>query len=41
MPYEAGESSGGRLNPKNQLPIDDAVRIAREVADALGHTASL
>jgi len=37
MPYVAGESLRHRLNRENQLPLDDALRITREVADALGH----
>lgn len=36
MPYVEGESLRDRLNREKQLPIDDAVRIAREIADALG-----
>src|SRR6267143_14122 len=36
MPYVEGESLRDRLVREKQLPIDDAVRIAREVADALG-----
>ncbi len=40
MPFVAGESLRDRLNREKQLPIDDAVRIAREVADALGHAHS-
>jgi serine/threonine-protein kinase len=36
MPYVGGESLRERLARERQLPIDDAVRIAREVADALG-----
>ncbi|HVX41959.1 MAG TPA: protein kinase [Gemmatimonadaceae bacterium] len=36
MPYVAGETLRGRLERERQLPIDDALRIAREVADALG-----
>src|SRR2546427_7133921 len=36
MPYVAGESLRDRLTRERQLPVDDAVRIAREVADALG-----
>jgi serine/threonine-protein kinase len=36
MPYVAGESLRDRLQREKQLPIEDAVRIAREVADALG-----
>lgn len=35
MPFVAGESLQDRLNREGQLPIDDALRIAREVADAL------
>jgi eukaryotic-like serine/threonine-protein kinase len=35
MPYVAGESLRDRLNREKQLPVDDALRIAREVADAL------
>jgi serine/threonine-protein kinase len=35
MPYVAGESLRDRLNREKQLPIDDAIRITREVADAL------
>ena len=36
MPYVRGETLRTRLERERQLPIDDAVRIAREVADALG-----
>ena len=36
MPYVEGESLRARLNRETQLPIEDAVRIALEVADALG-----
>ena len=36
MPYVAGETLRGRLERERQLPLDDAIRIAREVADALG-----
>jgi eukaryotic-like serine/threonine-protein kinase len=36
MPYVSGETLRSRLERERQLPIDDAVRIAREVADALG-----
>ena len=32
-----GESLGGRLRRQRQLPVDDALRIAAEPADALGH----
>jgi eukaryotic-like serine/threonine-protein kinase len=35
MPYVAGESLRVRLDRETQLPVDDAVRIAREVASAL------
>jgi serine/threonine-protein kinase len=37
MPYVAGESLRARLTRERQLPIDDAIRLAREVADALDH----
>jgi serine/threonine protein kinase/Tol biopolymer transport system component len=36
MPYVAGETLRARLERERQLPIEDAIRIAREVADALG-----
>jgi eukaryotic-like serine/threonine-protein kinase len=35
MPYVEGESLRDRLTREQQLPVDEAVRIAREVADAL------
>jgi tetratricopeptide (TPR) repeat protein len=35
MPYIAGESLRARLTRQTQLPVDEAVRIARDVADAL------
>jgi serine/threonine-protein kinase len=35
MPYVQGESLRDRLRREGQLPLDDALRIAREVADAL------
>jgi serine/threonine-protein kinase len=35
MPYVEGESLRDRLTREHQLPVDEAVRIAREVADAL------
>ncbi|MEQ1689752.1 MAG: protein kinase [Gemmatimonas sp.] len=41
MPYVDGESLRDRLEREKQLPIDDAVRIAREIADALGLAHSL
>src|SRR5512147_877404 len=37
MPYVEGESLRARLEREKQLPIDDAVRIASELADALGY----
>jgi len=37
MPYVSGETLRARLERERQLPVDDAVRIAREVADALHH----
>ena len=36
MPYVTGETLRARLERERQLPIDDALRIAREVGDALG-----
>src|SRR5574341_946537 len=35
MPYVEGESLRERLTREKQLPVEEAVRIAREVADAL------
>ena len=37
MPYVAGESLRDRLRREIQLPVAEALRIARQVADALGH----
>jgi eukaryotic-like serine/threonine-protein kinase len=37
MPYIEGESLRQRLSREKQLPIDEAVRIAREVASALDY----
>ena len=37
MPYVEGESLRARLERERQLPVDDAVRLAREVADALAY----
>jgi len=37
MPLMTGETLRARLDRERQLPVDDALRIAREVADALGH----
>jgi serine/threonine protein kinase len=36
MPYVEGESLRDRLRREVQLPVDEAVRLAREVADAMG-----
>ena len=41
MPYIEGESLRQRLERERQLPIADALRITREVADALGYAHSL
>ena len=40
MPFVEGESLRDRLVREQQLPLDDALRIAREVADALGYAHS-
>jgi len=37
MPYVEGESLRDRLHRTRQLPVEEAVRIAREVADALDY----
>jgi serine/threonine-protein kinase len=37
MPFVDGESLRDRLTREKQLPVDEAVRIAREVADALDY----
>jgi eukaryotic-like serine/threonine-protein kinase len=37
MPYVTGESLRTRLQRERQLPVDDALRIAREVASALDY----
>src|SRR5438105_3380780 len=37
MPFIAGESLRDRLNREKQLPIDDALKITRDVAEALGY----
>jgi len=41
MPLVTGETLRARLEREQQLPIDDAVLIAREVADALGYAHGL
>ncbi|MEO5799557.1 MAG: protein kinase, partial [Gemmatimonadales bacterium] len=41
MPLVTGETLRSRLERERQLPIEDAVRIAREVADALGSAHAL
>ncbi len=41
MPYVEGESLRNLLRREQQLPIDDALRIARALADALGYAHSL
>jgi serine/threonine protein kinase/Flp pilus assembly protein TadD len=37
MPYVEGESLRDRLNRETQLPVDGALQLAREVADALAY----
>lgn len=37
MPFVEGESLRGRLNREKQLPLEDALAIAREVAEALAY----
>src|SRR5512143_2764022 len=37
MPYVEGESLRDRLGPEHQLPVEEAVRIATQVADALAY----
>lgn len=41
MPFVEGESLRDRLDREHQLPIEDAIQIALEVADALGHAHKL
>lgn len=41
MPYVEGESLRDRLGRERQLPLDDALQITREVADALSYAHSL
>ena len=40
MPFIDGESVRDRLDREKQLPVADAIQIAREVADALGYAHS-
>src|SRR5213083_3031362 len=40
MPYVEGETLRDRLNRERQLPLEDALRITREVADALSYAHS-
>ncbi len=40
MPFVKGESLRDRLDREGQLPIEDAIQIVLEVADALGHAHS-
>ncbi len=40
MPFVEGESLRDRLNREGQLPLDDALQIGREVADALAYAHS-
>ncbi len=37
MPYVQGESLRDRMKRQKQLPLDDALQVAREVAEALGY----
>jgi len=41
MPFVEGETLRDRLVREKQLPVDDALAITKEVADALGHAHSL
>ena len=41
MPLVSGETLRARLQRERQLPIDDALKIAREVSDALGYAHGL
>jgi serine/threonine-protein kinase len=41
MPFIEGESLRDRLERERQLPIDEALHLAREIADALGYAHSL
>ena len=37
MPYIEGESLRDRLRRERQLPVDESIRLTREIAEALGH----
>jgi eukaryotic-like serine/threonine-protein kinase len=37
MPYVEGESLSDRLTREKRLPVEEAIRLAQEIADALGH----
>ncbi len=37
MPYVEGESLRDRMTREKQLPLDDALQVTREVAEALGY----
>jgi eukaryotic-like serine/threonine-protein kinase len=37
MPFVEGESLRDRLKREKQLPLDEAIRLTSEIADALGH----
>ena len=37
MPYIEGETLRARLDREKRLPLDDALRLTREIASALGH----
>jgi serine/threonine protein kinase/tetratricopeptide (TPR) repeat protein len=41
MPFVEGESLRDRMNREKRLPLQEALRITEEVADALGHAHSL
>jgi serine/threonine protein kinase len=41
MPYIEGETLRGRLSRELQLPVDEAVRITRDIADALDYAHGL
>jgi serine/threonine-protein kinase len=41
MPYESGQSLRDRLQREGELPVNEAVRILRDVADALAHAHGL